>query len=77
MQTIRLSNGATPVCRLEVWDDLNSEKPGRYRLFWVAPGKTTGVPAVGYCSPGGSYRTIREAIADGERRFGETAVRVR
>ena len=63
--------------RLEVWDDLNNERPGFYRLYWVVPGETTGCPAIGYCSPGGSYRTIREAVADGRRRFGETAIRTR
>lgn len=74
---IHLSNGAVKrACRLEVWDDLSA--PGRaYRLFWVVPGETTGTPAIGYCSPGGSYRTIRAAIADGVRRFNETAVRTR
>ncbi len=63
--------------RLEVWNDLNNERPGFYRLYWVVPGETTGCPAIGYCSPGGSYRTIREAVADGRRRFGETAIRTR
>jgi hypothetical protein len=77
MQTIHLSDGTQYEARLEIWDDLHSERAGMYRLFWVVPGESTGTPAVGYCSPGGSYRTIREAIADGVRRFGETAVRVR
>lgn len=72
---IQLSNGETKQnCRLEVWDDL-SEPRTAYRLFWVVAGETCGTPAVGYCSPGGSYRTIKAAIADGERRFNETAVR--
>lgn len=77
MHEITLSTGNTYVARLEVWDDLHNERAGWYRLFWVEPGATTGTPAIGYCSPGGSYRTIREAIADGLRRFGERAVRVR
>lgn len=76
MRTIELSNGAVKQCRLEVWDDLSSPRTA-YRLYWVAPGETTGTPAVGYCSPGGSHRTIREAIADGVRRFNETATRTR
>ena len=70
---IRLSNGAEYEARLEVWDDYNAN--GRaYRLFWAAPDGKTGTPAVGYCS-GGTYRTIRAAVADGLRRFGERAVR--
>ena len=63
--------------RLEVWPDLHNERAGYWRLFWVVPGESTGCPAIGYCSPGGSYRTIREAVADGRRRFGETAIRTR
>ena len=74
---IQLSNGAEYFAQLQVWDDLHNTRPGYYRLFWANPGESTGVPAVGYCSPGGTYRTIKEAIADGIRRFGETAVRVR
>ena len=76
-QHITLSNGTEYVARLEVWDDLHSERPIAYRLFWANPESSCGVPAVGYCSPGGSYSTVKAAIADGLRRFGETAVRVR
>lgn len=74
---IKLSNNISYEARLEVWDDLHNERPGYYRLFWADPGESCGTPAVGYCSPGGSYRTIKEAVADGERRFNETAVRTR
>lgn len=74
---INLSNGVSYPARLEVWDDLHSEHPKRYRLFWVEPGSTCGTPAIGYCESGGSYKTIKAAIADGEWRFKETAVRVR
>ena len=71
---IKLSNGAEYEARLEVWDDYSAN--GRaYRLFWAAPDGRSGVPAVGYCSGGGTYRTIRAAVADGLRRFGERAVR--
>lgn len=73
--TVLLSNGTQYIARLEVWDDLNNERAGWYRLFWANPGESTGCPAVGYCSPGGSYQTIREAVADGKRRFNETPVR--
>lgn len=66
-----------PAARLEVWDDLHNERPGWFRLFWVVPGQTTGSPAIGYCESGGTYPTIREAIVDGQRKFGEIAVRTR
>lgn len=73
---INLSNGKTYTARLEVWDDLSHEGKGpAYRLFWASPDGRTGTPAIGYCSPDGTYRTIKAAIADGLRRFGETAVR--
>ena len=73
---IDLSNGKTYTARLEVWDDMNFHGKGpAYRLFWASPDGRTGTPAIGYCSPGGTYRTIKAAIADGLRRFGETAVR--
>lgn len=62
---------------LEVWPDLNNERPGFWRLYWRVPGESCAVPAIGYCSPGGTYRTIREAVADGQRRFDETAVKGR
>ncbi len=74
MKTISYSNGETKECRLEVWEDNHCEKAGFYRLFWTSDGRT-GSPAIGYCSPGGSYRTIKAAIADGVRLFGETAKR--
>ena len=76
-KTITLTNGVTYVAQLEVWDDLHSEHPKRYRLFWVNPGESCGTPAIGYCESGGSYKTIKAAVADGKRRFNETAVRTR
>lgn len=77
MRDIKLSNGTEYPARLEVWDDLHNERAGYFRLYWASPDGRTGCPAIGYCSPDGTYRTIREAVADGVRRFGETAVRVR
>ena len=75
-QHVKLSNGKTYSARLEVWDDMSYEGKGpAYRLFWASPDGRTGTPAIGYCSPGGTYSTIKAAIADGMRRFGETAVR--
>lgn len=69
------ANPVPRVARLEFWPDLHNECAGWWRLFWAVPGESTMCPAIGYCSPGGTYRTIREAVADGVRRFGETAVR--
>lgn len=71
-ETIHLTNGGSYAAELEVWDDLASEKPDRYALFWANPGDTTGVRA----HPD-SFRSIREAVEFGQIRFGETARRRR
>jgi len=60
-----------------VWDDLHNERAGFFRAFWAAsPDGTTGSPVIGYCSPGGSHRTI-SAVAREVRRYypGETVYR--
>lgn len=58
---------------IQVWDDMHSERAGFYRAFWCASGADgeSGSPVVGYCSPGGSHRTIRAVIAEC-RRLGYT-----
>lgn len=43
----------------------------RWRLCWAAPGDTSFNWAEGECSAI-TYTTMREAIAAGERRYGET-----
>lgn len=53
--------------QVEIWDDSNAEKPGFYRAYWVEPGTDSGIPIVGFCSPGGSHPTIRECIAEIDR----------
>lgn len=61
---------------IAIWEDLNTERPDCFRAFWVSESSdmTTGSPVVGYCSPGGSYRTIRETVADALRRYPGTPV---
>lgn len=55
---------------IAIWDDLHNERAGFYRAFWVAePNGTTGSPVIGYCSPGGSHRTIRAAAAEVRRLY--------
>lgn len=60
-----------------VWDDLHCERSGYYRAFWAAsPDATSGSPVIGYCSPGGSHRTIRAVVAEVRRYYpGETVYR--
>ena len=69
MTDISYSNGA--VVRnavIQVWDDSHTERSGYFRAFWCdGPDATTGSPVVGYCSPGGSHRTIRAVVAEVRR----------
>lgn len=70
MMDIKYSDGTTVSdAIIQVWDDLHEELPGFYRAFWCdGPDATIGSPIVGYCSPGGSFRTIRETALDAARR---------
>ena len=53
---------------IQIWEDLNNERGGYFRAFWCAsPDATSGSPVVGYCSPGGSHRTIRATVAECRR----------
>ena len=66
---ISYSNGATVKnAVIQIWDDLHNERAGFYRAFWCdgADG-TSGSPVIGYCSPGGSHRTIRAAAVEALR----------
>lgn len=66
MREIYYSDGSTitdPV--IQIWEDLHEERAGFYRAFWSAsPDATSGSPIVGYCSPGGSHRTVRAVVAE-------------
>lgn len=54
---------------VQVWDDLHTERSGYFRAFFCAsPTATTGSTVIGYCSPGGSRRTIK-AVASEVRRL--------
>lgn len=56
---------------VQVWDDLHTERRGSwYRAFWTAgPDSDSGSPVIGYCSPGGSQRTIRACVAEVRRLY--------
>ena len=77
-QTISFSDGKIiKNCVIQIWDDLHTERSGYFRAFWCAsPTATTGSPVIGYCSPGGSHKTI-QATAREVLRFhpGETIYR--
>lgn len=69
MKTIHYSDGSAKPSRIEIWDDLHTERAGMFRAFWCEPGSNTGSPVIGYCSPGGSQRTIRAAAAEVRRLY--------
>jgi hypothetical protein len=77
-KTIHYSDGSTVQnAVIVVWEDLHNERAGYFRAFWAAtPESFLGSPVLGYCSPGGSYRTIRAVAAEVRQYYpGETVYR--
>ena len=53
---------------IQIWDDLHAERAGFYRAFWCNDAESgIGSPVVGYCSPGGTHRTIKAAVSECRR----------
>lgn len=73
---IRYSDGRViynPI--IAIWDDWHAERLGFYRAYWLAsPDAESGSPVVGYCSPGGSHRTIRAAATEARRLYPGTPI---
>lgn len=76
VQPIHYSDGSTiehPV--IVVWEDLHAERAGYFRAFWAAsPDATSGSPIIGYCSPGGSHRTVRATVAEARRHYPDAEI---
>lgn len=73
--TIHYSDGRTVPSVVVIWDDLHAERPGFKRAYWAAgPDATTGSPVIGYCSPGGSHRTVRAVAAEVRRCYPHEAI---
>lgn len=76
VSSIQYSDGScvhNPV--IQIWDDANAERAGFYRAFWCAgPDADGGSPVFGYCSPGGSHRTVRAAAAEARRVYPGAAI---
>ena len=68
-EVVMLSDGTSYTARAEVWDDLHSERAVAYRAFWANPADGCGCPVVGYCSPGGSWPTIRQTVSEFRRLY--------
>lgn len=77
MRDISYSDGRTVPSVIAIWDDYHNARAGYYRAFWTeSPEGFNGSPVIGYCSPGGSHRTIRAAAAEARRLYpGETVYR--
>jgi hypothetical protein len=74
---IKYSDGSvikSPV--IQIWSDLHTERRGNwYRAFWCeSPDATEGSPVIGYCSPGGSQRTIRAAAWEVRRLYRDARI---
>lgn len=68
MRDISYSDGRVVPSVVQIWEDRHTERAGYYRAFWCAsPTADTGSPVIGYCSPGGSHRTIRACVAEVRR----------
>jgi hypothetical protein len=60
---------------VQIWDDHSVEKAGFFRAFWCAsPDADSGSPVIGYCSPGGTQRTIKAAAWEVWERYPDTAI---
>lgn len=77
MKDISYSDGRTVPSRIVIWEDHHTEARGNwYRAFWADVNETAGSPVIGYCSPGGSHRTIKAAAREAVRLHpGETIYR--
>lgn len=74
-RTISYSDGSRVASVVVIWDDLHNERSGYYRAFWAdGPEGTKGSPVIGYCSAGGSHRTIRAVAAEVKRLYPGEAV---
>lgn len=53
---------------IQIWEDLNTERSGHFRAFWCESADSdSGSPVIGYCSPGGTHKTIRAAAWEARR----------
>lgn len=60
---------------IQIWDDMHNERSGYYRAFWCdSPTATTGCTVIGYCSPGGSHKTIKAVVAEVSRMYPDVPV---
>jgi hypothetical protein len=75
-KTINLSDGTSFDGILIVVNEYarGASERRRYRLYWENPGTSYAMPAYGLCSEP-FFRSERDAIAQGEKDFGQRAIR--
>ncbi len=64
-----------PLPCIVIMEDWHSERPVAFRAFTAThPDADTVCTLVGYCAPGGSFRTIGEAARDARKRDKESPI---
>jgi len=67
---VHYSDGKSIDAVIVIWEDNHNEVSGFYRAFWSdSPNGTVGSPVIGYCSPGGSHKTIRATAQEVRRLY--------
>ena len=68
---ISYSDGSTVKAAIvQIWDDLHNERSGYFRAFWCdGLDASSGSPVIGYCSSGGSHRTIKATAREVRRMY--------
>jgi hypothetical protein len=75
-QRITYSDGSVVLAPVvQIWDDWNVERSGFYRAFWCASATApSGSPVIGYCSAGGTHRTVRATVAEVRRLYPDAEI---
>lgn len=68
---ITYTDGSTRPSVIAIHEDLHNERSGYFRAYWSdkPDGTGNGCTVIGYCSPGGSHRTIKATIAEVKRLY--------
>lgn len=60
---------------VQIWEDRHTEQNGYFRAFWcVDVDSTSGSPVIGYCSPGGSHRTVKRVAQEVRRMYSDVLI---
>jgi hypothetical protein len=60
---------------VQIWEDNHTERSGYFRAFWCASATaTSGSPVIGYCSAGGSHRTVKATAREVRRMYPDAEI---